>query len=151
MYIKILKLVCVATPCQPHQGRFTAKIVFYVFTLHQTAFQPSKVVRPLCGSSSRNFKNPYRCPIINTLHPYRCQLFRYWARVALLLSAPTWPASSLSSCRTAFSDFRMEDIRSYPQAHSFHPRHFQGMPYIRGLSILPQFNFLSAGLINNST
>ena len=35
-----------------------------------------------------------------------------------------------SSCRTAFSDFRVEDIRSYPQAHSFHPRHFQGMPYV---------------------
>lgn len=56
------QLVCVASPCQPHQGRFTAKNFIYVFTLHQTAFQPSKVVRPLCGSGSRNFKNSYRCP-----------------------------------------------------------------------------------------
>lgn len=58
------QLVCVASPCQPHQGRFTTKNFIYVFTLHQTAFQPSKVVRPLCGSGSRNFKNSYRCPNI---------------------------------------------------------------------------------------
>ena len=121
-------MVCVATPCQPHQGRFTAKNFIYVFTLHQTAFQPSKAVRPLCGSSSRTLKLLSVSYYINSTLTSASSFTTgrgspYYFRRRL--------ASKLfSSCRTAFSDFRVEDIRSYPQAHSFHPRHFQGMPYI---------------------
>jgi hypothetical protein len=85
---RLQRLVCGATPCHPLQGRFTTKNFVYVFTLRQTVFQPNVVVRPSYSSGSRNFKTSYRCPIVNS-HPYRCQLFRYWARVALLLSAPT--------------------------------------------------------------
>jgi hypothetical protein len=67
---------------------------------------------------------------------YKCipflpsQLFRYWARITLLLSVSTNQRAYHQGAQAAFSDFWVEDIRSYPQAHSFHPRHFQGMPYI---------------------
>lgn len=124
-----IELVCVAAPCQPHQGRFTAKNFIYVFTLHQTAFQPSKAVRPLCGSGSRNFINSYRCLIyITPLLPVPALSLLGAGR--LITFGAVLTSKLFSSCRTAFSDFRVEDIRSYPQAHSFHPRHFQGMPYV---------------------
>ena len=90
-----------------------------MFTLHQTAFQPSKVVRPLCGSGSRNFKNSYRCPIYNNSHPYRCQLFRYWTRVALYLRRRLTSTLYYLAHRSAFSVFCVRDIHSYPQARYF--------------------------------
>ena len=97
----------------------------YVFTLHQSAFQPSKVVRPLCGSGSRNFKTSYRCPIISQSHPYRCQLSRYWARVTLLLSVPTNQHAYHHGAQAAFSDFRNEGHSQLSPGSLFHSKAFQ--------------------------
>ena len=142
-----IELVCVATPCQPHQGRFTAKNFIYVFILHQTAFQPSKVVRPLCGSGSRNFINSYRCPIYNNSHPYRCQLFRYWARATLVLSVSTNQHAYHQGAQAAFSDFR-EGAVNGSTSWLFQPKALQYALSFRDLSIAAvQFSFNSSKLV----
>ena len=41
-----IELVCVATLYYPLQGRFLSLFI-YVFTLHQSALQPSVAVRPI--------------------------------------------------------------------------------------------------------
>lgn len=40
-FLYAFKLVCVAAPCQPHQGRFATKISAYVYTLHQPTLKPN--------------------------------------------------------------------------------------------------------------
>jgi hypothetical protein len=101
-------LVCIAAPSQPHQGRFTSKTFIYVFTLHQPTLKPNIGGKTNCvGVVPESVKFligvRYKC---NPFLP--SQLFRYWARVTLLLSVPTNQHAYHQGVQAAFSVVRNE-------------------------------------------
>ena len=125
------------------------KVLTYIFTLHQTVFQPNVVVRPSYSSGSRTLQTLIGV-LYNNSHPYRCQLFRYWARVTLCLRCSL--SNALTWARlTVFSVFEVGNNHSYFQAQYFTSRLYR-LPHNHDLDILPQFNFLSAesDIFNNS-
>ena len=103
---------------------FCFGLFVYVFTLHQTAFQPSKVVRPLCGSGSRNFKTSHRCPIINKFPPLPVPALSLLDAGRLIAFGADQPTRIIYGAQAAFSDFRGRDVYRRPNLSYCTPRLF---------------------------
>ena len=131
------KLVCVATPYDSQVSTSPRPFCLgnfpYIFTLHQPTLKPNIGGKTNCvGVVPESVKLligvDYKC---NPFLP--SQLFRYWARITLLLSVSTNQHAYHQGAQAAFSDFRGGDTHSYPRL-LLHPNGFS-VCLILGLSI----------------
>ena len=72
------------------------KVSTYIFTLHQTVFQPNVAVRPSYSSGSRNCKTSHRCLIINTFPPLPVPALSLLGAGRLIAFGADWSARSIT-------------------------------------------------------